>query len=373
MSVLIREANDKSDLKQFVEFQFKLYKGNKYWVPPIKKDEIKCLMPEHNPAFEFCKAKFWLAYKGSQCVGRIGGIINEKYNEKTGEKTGRFTRVEFINDAEVSSKLFETVENWATAQGMTAMHGPLGFTNLDHQALLIEGFDHLPSIASEYHLPYYKGHLEKLGYEKEIDWVEFRLKIEDSIPEKALRLNEIIKKRYGLHTLSFTKTSELKSYGKRVFHVLNDAFDGIFSMVRLNDKMIDYYINRYFSMLNPKFVKIVEDKNRQVVGFIIALPSLSKAMQKANGKLFPFGFYHIMKALKNPIEMDLVLTGVSPKMQGMGVAVLLISELQKVFIQHRIKYVETTGIIETNHKAIQHWKDYDHIQHKRKRCFRKEL
>ena len=153
MSVLIKEAVDKSDLKQFVEFQFKLYKGNKYWVPPIKKDEIKCLMPEHNPAFDFCKAKFWLAYKDSQCVGRIGGIINEKYNEKTGEKTGRFTRIEFIDDTGVSSKLFETVENWAKAQGMTTIHGPLGFSNLDHQALLIEGFDYLPSIASEYTLP----------------------------------------------------------------------------------------------------------------------------------------------------------------------------------------------------------------------------
>jgi len=373
MSVLIREAKDKKDLKQFVEFQFGLYKGNKYWVPPIKNDEVKSLMPEHNPVFEFCKAKFWLAYKGDQCVGRIGGIINESYNEKTGEKTGRFTRVEFIDDAEVSAKLFETVEKWARAEGMTAMQGPLGFTNLDHQALLIEGFDHIPSIVSEYHLPYYKEHFEKLGYDKEIDWVEFRLKIDDSIPEKATRLNDIIKKRYGLQTLSFTKTSELKAYGKVVFDVLNDAFEDLFSMVRLDDKMIAYYTKKYFNRLNPKFVKIVEDKDHQVVGFIIGLPSLSKAMQKANGKLLPFGWYHLMKALKNPNEADLLLTGISPKMQGMGVSALLIFELQKVMIEHGITYVETTGIIESNHKAIQHWKNYEHIQHKRKRCFRKAL
>ncbi len=372
MAVLVKEVRNKCDIKKFVKFPFKVYKGNRYWVPPIIKDEIKALMPENNPAFDFCKAKFWMAYKDNKCVGRIGGIINEKYIEKTGEKTGRFTRFEFIDDFEVSGKLLQTAEQWLKEQGMTTVQGPLGFTNLDHQGMLIEGFDHLPSIASEYHLPYYKTHLEKHGYEKEIDWVEFRLTIKE-IPEKAFKLNELIKERNKLTVLSFTKSSELKPYGYRLFEVLNSAFSDLFSFITLNDKMINYYVNRYLSFLSPRFVKIIIDADKKIVGFIIGLPSLSEAFQKANGRLFPCGFYHILKALKKPEVIDLMLTGITPEAQAKGYPAILITELQKVIIEHGIKYAETTGIFETNIKAIQHWKNYEHIQHKRKRCFKKIL
>ena len=373
MSVEIKEVVTPADRKAFVNLESDIYKGNKYWVPHIKSDEVKALIPEFNPAFEFCKAKFWLAYKNGKCVGRIGGIINELYNEKTGEKLGRFTRPEFVDDPEVSSKLFETVETWVKEQGMSGIHGPLGFSNLDHQALLIEGFDHLPSIASVYHLPHYKRHIEKLGYEKQVDWIEFRLTLGDSIPEKAMKLNQMVKKRYGLNVVTFRKQEELKPYANKVFDVLNDAFKDLFAVAPLNEKMIKYYTTRYFNMLNPKFVKVITDKDENVVGFIVGLPSLSEAMQKAKGKLFPFGFWYIMKALKRPKVVDLLLTGIKPEFQGMGAPALLITELQKTLIEHGVKYVETTGMIETNQKAIQHWKNYEHIQHKRKRCFIKQF
>ncbi len=373
MSVIIKEVHNKADRKQFVQVQFDIYKNNKYWVPPIKADEVKALSPETNPAFNFCKAKFWLAYKNGKCVGRIGAIINEKYIEKTGEQYGRFSRLEFIDDHEVVKALIDIAESWVKDHGMKGIRGPLGFTNLDHQALLVEGFDQLPSIASEYHHAYYKAHLEKLGYEKAIDWIEFRLTLDEEIPAKAVRLNDIIQQRNGLSVVHFTKNSELAPYGEKIFAVLNDAFAELFSVIRFDEKMIEYYKNRYFKLLNPKFVKVVEDKDKNVVAFIVGLPSLSKAMQKANGKLFPFGFWHLMQALKKPKEVDLLLSGIVPHLQGSGVAAILITELQKVMIEHGVKYVETTGIFETNQKAIQNWKNYNHIQHKRKRCFKKDF
>lgn len=372
MGIEIREVLNTSDRKQFVNLQFKLYKGCPFWVPPFKNDEINGLDPAHNPAYRFCKAKFWLAYRNNECVGRIGAIINEKYNQKIGTSIGRISRIEFIDDAEVSNILFKTAEDWLREQGMKEVQGPLGFTNLDTQGLLIEGFDHLQSIASVYHHAYYQGHFERLGYEKEIDWLEFRLTME-AIPEKAAKLADMIAQRYHLKILTFTKNKELLPHGHRIFKLLNTAFEELFSVSAFDDDMIDYYSNKYFKLLNPKFVKLIETKEGELAGFIIGVPSLSKAMQKANGSLYPFGFIPVLKALKHPDEMDIFLTGVDPKLQGTGVPAILINELQKTILEHKIDFVETTGIFETNQKAIQHWKNYKHIQHKRRRCFKKML
>jgi len=255
---------------------------------------------------------------------------------------------------------------------MTEIQGPLGFTNLDHQGMLIDGYDHLPSAASEYHLPYYKEHMETLGFEKEIDWIEFRLFL-DGIPDKAKRVAEIIKKRNGLRIQHFTKTAELQPFGFRLFEILNESFKDLFSVVHLDKEMIEYYVKRYLMLLNPKFVKLIFDSEDNLVAFIIGLPSLSEGLQKANGSLFPFGWYHINQALKNPKVVDLMLTGIMPEYQGKGVAAILINELQAVMEEHGVTAVETTGIFETNTKAIQNWKNYDNIQHKRKRCWKRAL
>jgi len=372
MSLQIREAVSTSDLKSFVDFPFSLYKGNQYWVPSLKMEELKALRAKTNPAFEFCDAKFWLAIKDGKAAGRIGGIINRLEIEKTGEKTARFTRFECIDDPEVASALLKTAETWAKENGMTAIHGPLGFSNLDHQGVLVEGFDHLPSIASEYHQPYYQKFIEQNGYEKEMDWVEFRLTLSE-VPEKAMRLNEAIKQRYGLTVKRFSSSAELKPYGEKIFNLLNEAFADLFSMVPLNDRMKKYYIDRYLGFLNPDFVLVVEDKEKNPAGFIITMPSLSEAMQKANGKLFPFGWWHIKKALKSPRVVDILLTAVHPKLQAQGVPAILITEMQQIMLKSGAKYSETTGIIETNQKAIQVWKNYENIQHKRKRCYKKVI
>lgn len=373
MAVNIKQVSEKSDYKKFVNFPFDLYKHDPFWVPPLKDDELKAIDPKHNPAFNYNKAQFWIAERDGKVVGRVGAIISPASNEKNNEALCRFTRLEFIDDKEVSKALIDTVINYARGAGMEGIHGPLGFTNLDHQGMLIEGFDKLPSIASEYHKAYYKEHMEALGFDKEMDWVEFRIKIYKEIPEKALKLNELIKKRYDLNVIHFTSTKELKPYGYKAFHLLNNAFSDLFSFVKMPDDLLEFYINKYIEVLNPKFVKIIEDKDQNVIGFIISLPSLSEAMQKAKGSLMPFGWSYIMKALKKPKVVDLMLTAIHPDWQAQGVSAILITELQKVMIEHGVEFVETTGMIETNDKAINHWKNYEHEQHKRKRCFIKKI
>jgi GNAT superfamily N-acetyltransferase len=368
----IKEVKTKKEIKEFVNFQFDLYKNNKYWVPPIKEDEVKALNPTVNPAFDFCDAKFWTAQKNGKIVGRIGAIVNHDYNKKIGKKMGRFSRMEFIDDTEVSRTLLDTAEKWLKSQGMEAVHGPLGFTNFDNQGMLIEGFNYLPSIASVMHFPYYKKHVEEAGYGKEIDWVEFRLKMGKEIPAKAQRLANIIKERNNLEVLHFKSKEELKNIMADVFGLLNDAFAELPYVAPFSQKMIDYMADKYFKVLNPEYVIVIK-KEGQVVAFILGMPSLSEAMQKAKGKLFPFGFVHILNAMKNPEVMDLLLTGVHPDYQKLGLPAILINELQSVIMKHKIKYVETTGMFETNTKGITHWKSYDHIQHKRRRCFVKEL
>jgi len=372
MSIEIKEVINENDIKKFVYFPYELYKRNPHWVPPLIRDEVNSLQFDKNPAFEYCKAKYWLAIENSKVVGRIGAIINTKYNEKVQDKLGRFTRIEFIDNEIVVKKLLETAENWLAQQGMKKVHGPLGFSNLDHQGILIEGFEYLPSIASEYHFPYYQKHIENCGYQKEIDWLEFRLTIRE-IPEKALRLNDVIKERYKLKVIHFKTNSEMIHYGPKVFDLINRSYDDIFGMVELSPKMQDFYIQKYMKVLNPKFVKVIENDKNHVIGFIVGMPSLSIAFQKAGGRLFPFGWWHIMKALKKNTVIDLLLTGVDPEYQRQGIPAVLITELQKAALQEGFKYVETTAIVETNQKAIQTWKNYEHIQHKRKRCYIKHL
>ncbi len=370
--VEIKEVVTSKDIKQFVDFQFELYKDHPYWVPPLKADEKKALSPKTNPAFEFCDAKFWTAWKDGKCVGRIGAIVNHTYNDKIGKKKGRFSRMEFVDDRAVSKELFKTAEEWLRQQGMEAVHGPLGFTNFDNQGLLIEGFDYLPSIASVMHYPYFQKHIEALGYGKEIDWVEFRLKMGQEIPEKAIRLAKIIKERNKLEVLHFKTKADLKVVMRDVFGLLNKAFDELPYVAPFSQKMINYYADKYFKVLNPEYVKVIK-KEGEVVAFIVGMPSLSEAMQKANGKLFPLGFIYLLKAMKNPEVMDLLLTGVDPKYQKLGLPAILINELQQVIQKHNIKFTETTGMFETNQKGITTWKSYDHIMHKRRRCFVKEF
>jgi GNAT superfamily N-acetyltransferase len=371
MDLIIKEVKPGKTLTDFINLPYRLYKNDKYWVPTFKSEEKNALVPEKNPASEISKAKFWVAYKDGKCVGRIGGIIIPVWIEKNGQKIGRFTRPEFINDIQVAKALFATVEEWLRSEGMEGMHGPLGFSNLDHQGLLIEGHQWLPSIASDYHFAYYHSIYEQLGFEKEIDWLEFRITFPTELPDKSYKVAEMLKSRYGLRSVNFTTKKELEPYKEKVFELFNKAFSELFGTYPLPEKLSRFYIDKYFPILNPRYVKVVLDVDNEMAGFIIGLPSLSKALQKAKGKLLPFGWWHLQKALSKPEEMDLMLTGVKPELQKLGVSALLMNEIWLQAKKDGVRYVETTGMLENNHVAIQMWKSFDYIQHKRKRCFKK--
>jgi ribosomal protein S18 acetylase RimI-like enzyme len=369
----IIEVTTQALRKEFALLPFRLYRGNPYWVPPVLKSEINNINPAVNPFFRFCDAKFWIVQKKGITVGRIGAIIHYAYIEKTQEKYGRFTRAEFTDDREVVDALFETAENWIKSKGMSGVMGPLGFSNLDTQAMLVEGFDQLASVASVYHLPYYKDHMERLGYRKKTDWIEFRLSLTAEIPEKAVRLAEIIEQRYGLSVIRMKSKRIMKRFGREIFQLLNKSFYELFSFAPLDEKMIEHVLNNYLPVINPEYVHIVTNNDQKVVGFIVPVPSLSKSMQIAKGRLCPRAMWSILRSRKKNDTVDLFLTGIDPDYQAKGVASLLITKAQEVMIKNKIRTVETTGILEDNFKAIQHWKNYEHVQNKRKRCFVKDF
>ena len=373
MEIEVKEVTTLQGLRQFVSFQYSLYKNNKYWVPPFRADELQSLRKDKNPAFDFCEAKYWLAYKDGIVVGRVGGIINKKYNEKWNKKAARFGWLDFFDDGEVSEKLLQEVERWAAGQGMQYIHGPLGFTDMDGEGMLVEGFEETSTLGALYNYPYYQQHIERLGYTKDIDWIEYEVTMHGDIPEKVARMAEIALKRNNLRILQIRKAKELLPYAKKVFHLLNVAYRDLYGFVELSEKQIDMYVKQYFGFINPDYVPVVLDANNEVVAFGIAMPSLSKALQRCKGRLFPFGFIHILRALKNNRRVDLYLTAVRPDMQNKGINAILIHESNKAFNKNRVEKVETNRELEDNTKVQAQWKFYESRQHKRRRCYKKQL
>jgi hypothetical protein len=373
LDIYIKEVITLHELKQFVSFQYSLYRGNKYWVPPVRSDELKSLMKEKNPAFKFYEVKYWLAYKDGKIAGRIAGMINKKYNERWNARAVRFGWFDFIDDMEVSRALLNTLEKWAEMNGMNYIHGPLGFSDMDGEGMLIEGFEELSTLGSLYNYPYYSKHIEQSGYSKDADWVEFEATMHPEIPEKIKRMAEIALKRYDLKILKAKNAKQILPYAKEIFHVLNDAYKNLYGFVELSDEQINMYTKQYFSFLLPEYLPVVLDNNNRVVAFGIAMPSLSRALQKCNGRLFPFGFIHILKALKFNKCADLYLTAVRSDMQNKGINSILIYEVNKAFIKNKIEKVETNRNLEENVKIQSQWKYYDSRQHKRRRCYKKEL
>jgi hypothetical protein len=376
MAVTIRPVNSKSELKQFVKFRIDLYKENPYAIPPLYMDDMGTLDPKKNPAFEFCEAQCFLAYRDGKIVGRIAALINHKANETWKEKNGRFGFIDFIDDEEVSSALLKAAEDWVKAKGMNHLHGPLGFTDFDQEGMLVEGFDQLGTMATIYNYPYYPQHIEKLGYRKDADWVEFKIYIPDSIPDKHKRISEIVMKKYNLRILKHTSPKKLikEGYGSKLFELVNNSYSHLYGFTPLSSKQIDYYIKMYLSMLKLEFLTLIVDENDDLIAFGVAMPSLSKALQKAQGKLFPFGFIHILKALKvkNPI-VDLLLIAVRPDYQSKGVNALMFYDLIPHFKNAGVVYAESNPELVENEKVQSQWEYFKFEQHKRRRAFIKDL
>lgn len=375
MPIEIIEVADKTTLKKFVKFNNKLYKGNPYHVPTLLEDELMTLDKQKNPAFEFCESVYYLAYRGKEIVGRVAGIINHKANEIWEQKYARFGFIDFIDDEEVSSALLKAVEKWALSKGMNGVQGPLGFTDLDHEGLLVWGFDKIGTMATSYSFPYYMEHLKNLGYEKDQDWQEFQIQIPDEIPEKHKRISEIVLRKYGLKIMKFKKTKEIWPYGKKIFQLWNEAFKPLYGYSPLTDRQIDYYIKMYIPMLRLELISvIVREEDDTVVGLGLTLPSLSKALQKAKGTLFPFGWIHLLKALygKNKI-VDLYLMGVLPEYQNKGVNAVLFYDLIPVFKKMGFVYAESNPELEINKKMHSQWDDFNAEHVRTRRAFIKHL
>lgn len=375
MSVEVREVKGKKELRKFVKFNIDLYKDNPYHVPGLIDEELVTLDRTKNPAFEVCDAVYFLAYKDGKIAGRIAGMVNRRSNETWNQKYARFGFVDFIDDEEVVDALFGAVEKWARSQEMEAVLGPMGFTDLDHEGMLIEGFDQLGTMATIYNYPYYPRHMERLGYEKDQDWHEFKIYIPDGIPEKHQRIGEIVKKKYGLKTMKFTRTKDLMPYAQKVFETLNAAYTPLYGFAKLTQKQIDYYIKMYIPMLRLDLVTlIVREEDDAVVGFGISLPSLSNALQKAKGKMLPFGWFHLLKALKtNPKVVDLYLTGVLPEYQNKGVNALLFNDLIPVYKRVGAVYAESNPELESNNAVQAQWDYFKREHHKTRRAFIKRL
>jgi len=375
MQVEIKEVITKNELRSFVKFNTELYKDSPYHVPNLIDEEIMTLSRDKNPAFETCEAILYLAYKNRKIVGRIAGIIVHESNRIRNQKYARFGFVDFIDDDEVVDALFDAVIQWAKGKGMTALHGPLGFTDLDHEGALIAGFDQLGTMASLYNYPYYPIQYERMGFEKDTDWYEYKIYIPDRVPEKHLRIGEIVKKKYGLKILKFKKRKDIWPYAYKIFDTLNSSYAQLYGFTPLSAKQIQYYVKMYIPLLQLKLVTlIIREADDEVVGFAITLPSLSRAMQRAKGKLFPFGFIHLLKALySKPKIVDLYLIGVLPEYQGKGVNALLFVDLIQEYIRIGTVYAETNPEMENNHAVQAQWQYFKTEHHKVRRAFIKQI
>lgn len=373
MSVSVREVRSPRDLRAFVRFPFRLYRDCPYWVPPLLRDEYGTLRPDKNPAFENCTARYWLATRHGRPVGRIAGILNHAYIAKWNSARARFGWVDFTDDREVSEALFRTVESWAKSQGMASIHGPLGFTDMDREGMLIEGFGELSTMATNYNYPYYPEHIEALGYVKDTDWLEFEVKVPDTIPEKALRIAELTMQRRGLHVLDAKRSKDFLPYARELFGVINQAYENLYGFVPLTEKQIDMYVKQYIPNVVPDYLKLILDRDDRVAAFVIGMPSLSRALQKSRGRLFPLGFLHLLRALHRPRTIDLYLGAVRPDLQGKGADALLITELNKSCIKNGIVSAESNLELEDNALVQAHWKHFERRQHKRRRCYVKQI
>ncbi len=374
MKVTIKEVKTRRDLRKFVHFPNALYKDNPYYVPQIESMDLDSLTPSKNHAFEVCEGKYWLAFdENNRVVGRVAGIINHRYNEKVGEKICRFGWIDFIDNREVSEALMRVVEGYAKEKGMGIVSGPTGFLEFDTAGILVQGFDQIPTAYGKYNAPYYEEHLSALGYRKEVDFVEYRIFVPEVIPDRYARMAKIVTDRFGLHHATFSKRSDIGPYVDGVFQCLNAAYANLHGFSELSPGQCEDLKKQFLTHINVDYLSIILDAEDKVVGFGVAFPSLSKAMQKAKGKLFPFGFVHLLKALNHNDTLDLLLIAIDERYQNKGVNAMIFDKFAQGITKNGIKYIESTRELEDNTDVQNLWRLFDHTLHKRARVYRKSL
>lgn len=376
MPISVIPVTTKREMKQFICFNYELYKDSPYAVPELYSDVRDTLDPEKNAAFEFCEAQPFIALRGGEVVGRIVAIINHKANTAWSKKAVRFGWVDFIDDTEVADALFATVEQWGRERGMTEVHGPLGFTDFDPEGMLVEGFDRIGTMATIYNYPYYPVHMERMGYVKDVDWVEYLLTAPEALPEKHARITRIVKEKFGLRVVKYTSHSKLaRERGTAIFELLNEAYAHLYGYSALSPKQIQQYINSYLPLLDLRLVPIIVDNDDNLIGFGILLPSLAQAFQKARGFMLPFGWWHLIKALKwnRTQTTEMLLVAVKPEYQGKGAVALIFDDIIPVHNQLGYKWSESNPELESNTKMQAQWDYFERENHKRRRAYVKQL
>jgi GNAT superfamily N-acetyltransferase len=362
MAITIKKVSTKAELKDFIRFNYRLYKDNPYSVPDLFDDMLNTFNKKKNAAFEFCQADYFLAYQDGNIVGRVAAIINNLANEKWNKKGVRFGWIDFIDDIAVTTALIKTVEEWGKAKGMEYIQGPLGFTDFDAEGMLIEGFDQLSTMATIYNHPYYPEHLAKLGFEKEADWVEYQIYIPQSVPEKHQRISNLVQSKYNLKLKKYTSAKAIsKEYGQAIFELMNESYSELYG---------------YLPIIDLRMVTLITDAADQLIGVGLSMPSLSEALQKAKGRLLPFGWYYLLKALfmkRRAKMLDLLLVAVKPEYQNKGVNALLFSDLIPVYQKLGFIFAESNPELELNGKVQAQWEYFETKQHKRRRAFVKKI
>lgn len=364
------------ELLEYIHFGIDLYKGNACFVPPLIVDELATLNPKSNPAAEVCDSQSFIALRDGKPVGRITAIINRDANRRYGEEAMRFGFVDFVDDAEVVDALFDAAIAWGRDRGATAIIGPMGFTDMDHEGMLVEGFDEPGTMATIYNHPYYPKHMERMGFAKDVDWVEYRIKVPEAIPEKMMRIADIVRRKLGLRSAVVKSRSELKKkYGREFFHLINEAYADLYGFTPLTDRMIDQYVDNYLSILRLDDLSIIVDGDGRLAAAGIAMPSLTKALQSCGGKLLPTGWFKLLRAVqgKGVDVVDLMLVAVRKDLQGKGVNSLLFCELIPRFVAHGYREAESNLELEGNENVQRQWEYFERRQHRRRRAWRKEL
>ena len=371
--ITVKEVTTKKGLKTFVKFPFSLYKDSKYWVPPIIKQELETFDKDKNPIFKDAEARFFLAYKGNTIVGRIAAIVNWLEVDKQQIKKMRFGWFDFIDDLEVSKALLETVENIGRNHNLEYAEGPVGFSNLDKVGVMTEGFDSIAPMITWYNHPYYIDHYKNHGYVIEKEYSESKFPFRNVNPEAFSKAQELIKRRYKLRALKFTKTEEVMPYADKMFDLFNESYASLSSFVEITDIQKEYFKKKFISFVNPEYIKFVVDENDKLIGFAIVMPRFAEALKKANGKLFPFGFTHILKAKKNSKDVIFYLIGIHPEYQNKGVHAVIFNEYYETFTQKGIETCYRTPELEDNEAIHKIWKHFDPVVYKRRKTLRKDL
>ncbi len=376
MSVTVTRVQNKRAFKEFLHFPLTLYKDMPAFVPPLLMDDADTLDPKKNPAYEFCDAAMYLAFKDGKLAGRVAAIVNRKANAAWNHDEVRFGWFDFIDDREVSKALLEAVEAFGRERGMTTILGPLGFTDFDPEGMLVEGFEYLSSMALHHNWPYYKEHMEALGYAKDVDWLEYRIYLGDTIPDKYIRVAKIVEDRYGLKLRKITKREVRKTdVGYKLFDLINETYSSLYNFTVLPKKMVDKYVGFYLGVLDLKFVSLVEDKDHNIVGFGVVMPSITRALKKCNGKLFPFGWFHILRAMywKYEENFEMLLIGVKPEYQKKGVNSIVFVDLMKELLKGGFVYGESNAELESNLDIRSQWGDLEVKECKRRRVYKKAV